>query len=111
MRLLLLAALAVVVSPALAQAGGLDPAFGTGGRTIVDLGDDDVARVLALGSDGRAVLAGQTGNADGRATSIAVARFVTDGRPAAAEVPAATGGLALAEAGAARVTVDVLDAR
>ena len=103
--------------------GAPDTAFGTGGRTVLDLAGDDQALALALQSDGRAVLAGQRVGADGVARAIAVARFVTDGRPVAGDTPPAGAGvfaltaapnpfggqtavtLALAEAGAARVAV------
>ncbi len=103
-------------------AGALDPAFGAGGRTLLDLGDTDAALALAFEPNGRVVLAGQTGNADGSETRIAVARVTTDGRPTAGEDSAAPGAFALAaapnpfqstsavtltldEAGAARVSV------
>ena len=78
--------------------GALDTDFGTGGRTLLDLGANDVAVALAFEPNGRVVLAGQTGNTEGSEVQIAVARFVTDGRPTAGEAPAAPGALALAAA-------------
>ncbi len=104
------------------EAGTLDAAFGTGGRTLVDIGANDVATALAFEANGRVVLAGQTGDVEGTAVQFAVARFTTDGRPTAGEEPAAPGAFALSaapnpfqstsavtlvldEAGAARVSV------
>ena len=121
MRLLLLAAALAAVS-ASAQPGTLDPAFGAGGRTLVSVGDNDVAYGLAFEANGRVVLAGTTGDISTEDTSVAVARFLTDGRPVAADAPAvaARAGLTaapnpfgvrtavtltLAEAGEARVSV------
>ncbi|HEX8386889.1 MAG TPA: T9SS type A sorting domain-containing protein [Rubricoccaceae bacterium] len=102
--------------------GEPDIAFGTGGRALADFGASAAAQALAFGADGLAVLAGASGAADGTSGQIAVARFVTDGRPSATEEPGAAGPLALAaapnpfgpsaaltltlrEAGAARVAV------
>jgi uncharacterized delta-60 repeat protein len=56
--------------------GSLDPAFGIGGVARVDIaGANDFAQAMALGSDGRIVLAG---NAVG---SAAVAQLTPDGAP------------------------------
>jgi uncharacterized delta-60 repeat protein len=55
--------------------GAPDPAFGTGGRAVEDLGAADVFNAVALQADGRIVAAGTTGGAG----VFLVARFNTDG--------------------------------
>ena len=112
-RLLLLAA-ALAVPSAAARNGTLDAGFGAAGY-LADVGASDLALGLAFEATGRVVLAGTTGDVDGETTLLDVARFLTDGRPAAA-APNGFGAqtaltLTLAEAGAARVTVDALGTR
>ncbi len=51
-------ALTVAAAPALGAAGDPDPAFGAGGKSVVDLGSSDVAFGVALRPDGRIVLGG-----------------------------------------------------
>jgi uncharacterized delta-60 repeat protein len=55
--------------------GQLDPAFGTGGTAVVDFGGADSGSVVAIQSDGRIVVGGQTGNL------FAAARLNADGSP------------------------------
>jgi uncharacterized delta-60 repeat protein len=58
--------------------GTLDPAFGTGGMTITDLGSDDVADAVALGPDGAILVAGTTIGAGGD-RDLLLARYTADG--------------------------------
>ena len=59
--------------------GRLDRGFGDGGVVRTDLGRDDFARAVALDSEGRIVVAG---NSEGRAlaSTAAVVRYLPDGR-------------------------------
>jgi uncharacterized delta-60 repeat protein len=68
-----LAALPVAAGP---TAGGLDPAFGSGGIRRDDFGSNEVARGVALQPDGRIVVAGTGCGAD-----ILVARYTSGGFP------------------------------
>ena len=54
--------------------GSLDPTFGTNGFTITPIGNNDSAFAMAIQSDGKIVLAGQSGS------SPAVARYTASGR-------------------------------
>lgn len=56
-------------------AGSLDPTFGNGGRVVTDLGEDDYAFDLAIGSDGGIVVVGE------RSTSATDRVFVQRYRP------------------------------
>jgi uncharacterized delta-60 repeat protein len=59
--------------------GSLDTAFGTGGKTTVDLGgSDDVATAMAVQADGKLVLAGYS-NQPGGSYDFAVVRLMGDG--------------------------------
>ena len=53
--------------------GSLDPTFGTNGIVTTDLGGTDYAYGVAIQSDGKIVVAGQTG------TDFALVRYNTDG--------------------------------
>ncbi|MBK7383534.1 MAG: hypothetical protein IPI81_09380 [Flavobacteriales bacterium] len=57
--------------------GALDPTFGTGGWTGLDLGNDEIAYAMALQSDGRIIAAGSTGTVQDR--SVLVVRLDADG--------------------------------
>ncbi len=72
-----LAGALVVAAPASAAPGDLDPAFGTGGKTVTDL-PGNVLRAPAVGlqSDGKLIVAGYT---DDRLGSGFVARYSTSG--------------------------------
>jgi uncharacterized delta-60 repeat protein len=67
------------------SSGALDPSFGTGGMVLTDfLGDNDVARALALQSDGKLIAAGEA--AGGKSiigtplgTDFALARYNPNG--------------------------------
>ena len=50
--------------------GSLDLTFGVGGRVTTDFGRDDLARAVALDSQGRIVVAGNAGS------SFAIARYL-----------------------------------
>lgn len=80
------------------ESGALDPAFGTGGRTLLSVGGTGFAVAVAFEANGRVVLAGSTTNQDESASRIAVARFTTNERPTAGEEPAAPSALQLAVA-------------
>lgn len=67
-----------IVVARLTRRGGLDRGFGRRGRATVDLGGIDLGTALALGRDGRIVVAGATTEGDG---DMAVARLRPDGRP------------------------------
>ena len=62
----------------LTASGALDTSFGTGGKAVVDFGGDDSANDLALQSDGKIVLAGQTTAGTGGG-DFAVARLTAAG--------------------------------
>ncbi|MBI5562646.1 MAG: hypothetical protein HY894_07345 [Deltaproteobacteria bacterium] len=58
--------------------GGLDAAFGAGGRVATDIGaSDDDARAIAIQSDGKIVAAGRTLN--GANYDLALIRYNADG--------------------------------
>ncbi|MBE7495933.1 MAG: cadherin-like beta sandwich domain-containing protein [Verrucomicrobiaceae bacterium] len=60
--------------------GTLDTSFGTGGKVTTDFaGSSDLGRAVAIQSDGRIVVAGQSYNAAGTVRFFAVARYNTDG--------------------------------
>jgi uncharacterized delta-60 repeat protein len=76
----LLLALSISTNKAQAAVGDLDPAFGTGGRTLVDLQGDDSATAVALQPDGKLVIAGTSRNGPSTGlSSFAVARLNRDG--------------------------------
>ncbi len=56
------------------QNGRLDSHFGTGGRLLEDYGADDAARGIAIGKDGRLVVAGSAASPD---HAFVVARYLT----------------------------------
>ncbi|HXH74164.1 MAG TPA: hypothetical protein VNJ08_04320 [Bacteriovoracaceae bacterium] len=58
------------------QAGVLDTTFGTGGKTRIDSGNDDLAQSVAIDSQGRIVVAGYSMSLG---VDIAVARLTPDG--------------------------------
>jgi len=60
-------------APASLHAGDLDPTFGTGGKVVTDFGGSEFANAVAIQTDGRIVVAGQT------ATDLALARYKPDG--------------------------------
>jgi uncharacterized delta-60 repeat protein len=65
-------------SPAMAQAGQLDPTFGNGGKVTTSFGSVDVsnlASAAALQSDGKIVVAGTSG----AAFALTLVRYNTDG--------------------------------
>jgi len=64
-----------------AAAGDLDPTFGTGGTLMTDLNrSTDLANAVAIQSDGKLVVVGQTyKNNDYSTEDFAVARYNTDG--------------------------------
>jgi uncharacterized delta-60 repeat protein len=60
------------------SSGALDPTFGTGGRVRTDFGSRfDEALAVAVQSDGRIVVAGNSSDANG--SDMAVARYNSDG--------------------------------
>ena len=64
--------------PVLAADGDLDTSFGTGGTVVTSiLSQDDMVHSIAIQSDGKIVVAGDTKN--GTADSIGVARYNADG--------------------------------
>lgn len=60
--------------------GSLDPSFGNGGRTVTPIGQGS-ADALAAGyaQDGKILVAGSAGGADGADPDVAVARYLPDG--------------------------------
>jgi uncharacterized delta-60 repeat protein len=59
--------------------GKLDPSFGSGGKVLTDLGDeDDQATAVAVQKDGKIVAAGQTGYKSTQ--HLALARYTTGGK-------------------------------
>ncbi|MDP9794102.1 putative delta-60 repeat protein [Catenuloplanes nepalensis] len=75
--------------------GTPDPAFGTGGSVVIDVGGlglTDVGRGVAVQPDGRLLVAGSAG------TRFAVSRFMADGTP---DTSFGTAGTTLAPAGSA----------
>ena len=69
------------VQMAQAAAGDLDPTFGTGGTLMTDLNrSTDLANAVAIQSDGKLIVVGQTyKNNDYSTEDFAVARYNTDG--------------------------------
>jgi uncharacterized delta-60 repeat protein len=68
------------------EAGDLDTSFGVEGRVITDFGDTEMGRALAVQSDGKIIVVGNTGpmfnNDSGEVTSLArfaLARYLPDG--------------------------------
>jgi uncharacterized delta-60 repeat protein len=59
--------------PAQANAGDLDPAFGSGGKVITDMGGFARIHALTIQNDGKIIAAGTNGNA------FALARYNVDG--------------------------------
>ncbi len=76
-----LACLSLAVSPGAAASGqgGLDPAFGSGGKTSISFGGSDSAWAEALQSNGKIVVAGQT-SAGTTQGDFAVARVNANGK-------------------------------
>ena len=70
----------VLATPAVARDGDLDPAFGSGGVSVIDFGTTATAFGLAIGPDGRVVLAGTT-ESGVTGTDLAVAVLSRDGQP------------------------------
>jgi uncharacterized delta-60 repeat protein len=64
----------------LTAGGGLDGAFGAGGRTLFSFGDANAARAVALQADGKIVVAAIT--LQGLAKKMALARLLGDPPPA-----------------------------
>jgi uncharacterized delta-60 repeat protein len=60
--------------------GTPDPAFGTNGTEIVDLGGSDTAQAIVLQPDGKIVLAGTTSRSGSNA-QIGVVRLLQNGQP------------------------------
>jgi uncharacterized delta-60 repeat protein len=81
-RFALLIGVALVASPALlmAQAGSLDPTFGTGGIVTTSFSgfDDAVANVTVIQSDGKILVAGQVPSSQNFG-QVGLARYNTDG--------------------------------
>lgn len=79
--LVMLAAMVVgYTSKAYGAPGDLDTSFGTGGKVTTPIGDgssDDYGLAVAIGADGKIVVAGHTFN--GANDDIAVARYKPDG--------------------------------
>lgn len=78
-RLVIAAGAAAAVSPALAAPGDLDPTFGTGGRVIVDIeNDNDLPVGMHLQPDGK-IIVGRSNKAEN--DDFSVLRFNPDGSP------------------------------
>ncbi len=72
-------AAALLVTPAQAAPGELDPSFGTGGKVLTDIAPNGIAQALALQPDGKIIA---VGSASGSGESIfALARYNPDGSP------------------------------
>ena len=70
--------IAVGAHPVVAADGDLDTSFGTGGKVVTSfLGQDDFVRSVAIQSDGKIVVAGETKN--GTYDEFALARYNPDG--------------------------------
>ena len=70
--------IAVGAHPVVAADGDLDTSFGTGGKVVTSfLGQDDFVRSIAIQSDGKIVVAGETKN--GTYDEFALARYNPDG--------------------------------
>src|SRR6185436_10098366 len=77
-RLLTVCALSFASVTGAFALGGLDPTFGTAGKVITDFGStSDVAADLALQTDGKIVVVGDTVSAG--VSRFAVARYHTNG--------------------------------
>ena len=64
--------------PVVAADGDLDTSFGTGGKVVTSiLSQDDFAHSVAIQSDGKIVVAGETKN--GTFDEFALARYNSDG--------------------------------
>ena len=74
----LVLAVLLEAAPALAAAGDLDPAFGTGGRVTTAFPGGSFASVVAIQGDGKIVAAGGAAGATGTG-EFAVARYGSDG--------------------------------
>ena len=74
-----MAALIAVASTAAATPGGLDPAYGTGGKTTVNFAADDLAFGSALQSDGSLITVGRTSGTG--VHDMAVSRLTPGGAP------------------------------
>jgi uncharacterized delta-60 repeat protein len=81
-RFALLIGVALLASPALlvAQAGSLDPTFGTGGIVTTSFNgfDDAIANVTAIQSDGKILVAGQVPSSQNLG-QVGLARYNTNG--------------------------------
>jgi uncharacterized delta-60 repeat protein len=65
---------------AAAASGDLDPAYGTGGKTTVDFGGDDLVGASVLQSDGSLITVGNTAPGTG-GDDMAVSRLTPNGAP------------------------------
>jgi uncharacterized delta-60 repeat protein len=83
--------------------GAPDTSFGTGGKTTVDFGGQDIAFATALQPDGKIVLAGQTTAGTG-SQHFAIARLNADGTP---DASFGTGGQTTVDFGGAATDVFV----
>jgi uncharacterized delta-60 repeat protein len=61
--------------------GSLDPSFGTGGLTTIDLGQHTLASQVAIQTDGKVLVAGETDDYTAPQGSLEVARFDATGTP------------------------------
>ncbi|WP_052424753.1 DUF11 domain-containing protein [Streptomyces fulvoviolaceus] len=60
--------------------GSVDTSFGSGGETVTDFaGGEDRAHGVALQSDGKVLVAGESGESEGGCCSFTVARYNADG--------------------------------
>lgn len=76
---LMTAYLLFIAGKCAAQAGSLDPSFGTGGKVNTDLmGKNDLATAIAMQADGKIVVAGTGEN--GFNNNFAVVRYKHDGK-------------------------------
>ena len=69
--------IAVGAHPVVAADGDLDTSFGTGGKVTTEVGSDDYAWSVAIQSDGKIVLAGESNNGSNK--DFALVRYNTDG--------------------------------
>ena len=70
---------AVLVVPAQAAPGDLDPSFGSGGTVTTDFGDRDRAAAVAIQADGKILAAGNTCCSSPGGSDFALARYNADG--------------------------------
>lgn len=82
--------------------GSLDTAFGAGGATYLNLGDNDVARAVAVQADGKIVVAGSAYRGITNHDFV-VARFNTDGTP---DASFGTGGYVTTDFGISAASMD-----